>query len=233
MSKTISKTLRYKILERDGFKCQACGATNCLEIDHIIPRSKGGLTEEFNLQTLCADCNRGKGDSMPESINRLVMNYKQAHLDSSEIVNATGMTLEEWAKKHGLAKSTAYKMLKIANVTPESCRLSHSRSPVSYLTLEHQQKLAEVVRKYKMGITLTSMLEECCNKYSQTVKSSNDTSSYKKNTRQFNIRIDAELDAQFRSLAHARGMMLGLDQNQSVNRALRQALEWYIENCPE
>jgi len=233
MSKTISKTLRYKILERDGFKCCACGATNCLEIDHIIPRSKGGPTEGFNLQTLCADCNRGKGDSMPEPINRLIINHKQAHLALNETVNATGMTLEEWTKKHELARSTAYKMLKIANITPESRRVSHSRSPVSYLTFEHQQKLAEVVRKYKMGITLTSMLEERCNKYSQTVEPSNDSSSYKKNTRQFNIRIDAELDAQFRSLAHARGMILGLDENQSVNRALRQALKWYIENCPE
>jgi 5-methylcytosine-specific restriction endonuclease McrA len=67
MSKTIPKTLRYKILERDGFKCCACGATNCLEIDHIIPRSKGGATVEQNLQVLCADCNRGKGTKIPQN----------------------------------------------------------------------------------------------------------------------------------------------------------------------
>ncbi len=32
-----------------------------LEIDHIIPLSKGGITTEKNLQTLCWKCNRAKG----------------------------------------------------------------------------------------------------------------------------------------------------------------------------
>jgi hypothetical protein len=71
MSKTISKSLRYAILERDGFACRSCGATNCLEVDHIIPRSKGGLTVEANLQVLCADCNRGKGARLPSSISAI------------------------------------------------------------------------------------------------------------------------------------------------------------------
>jgi hypothetical protein len=71
MSKTVSKSLRYAILERDGFACRSCGATNCLEIDHIIPRSKGGLTVESNLQVLCADCNRGKGAKLPASISAI------------------------------------------------------------------------------------------------------------------------------------------------------------------
>ena len=35
-----------------------------LEIDHIIPVSKGGLTEESNLQTLCWKCNRSKSDKI-------------------------------------------------------------------------------------------------------------------------------------------------------------------------
>ena len=34
------------------------------EIDHIIPVSKGGLTTEDNLQTLCWRCNRSKGNKM-------------------------------------------------------------------------------------------------------------------------------------------------------------------------
>ena len=35
-----------------------------LEIDHIIPVAKGGLTEESNLQTLCWKCNRAKSDKL-------------------------------------------------------------------------------------------------------------------------------------------------------------------------
>lgn len=61
----MSRRLRFKILKRDGLRCRACGkdgeATE-LEVDHINPVSKGGKTEEENLQTLCRDCNRGKSN---------------------------------------------------------------------------------------------------------------------------------------------------------------------------
>jgi len=47
-------------------KCKHCGkGINDgvkLEVDHITPFSKGGDTEFSNLQILCEECNRGKGD---------------------------------------------------------------------------------------------------------------------------------------------------------------------------
>ncbi len=61
----VSSTLRMKILQRDGFACRFCGRKAPdvkLHIDHIIPISLGGITEERNLQTLCFDCNMGKKD---------------------------------------------------------------------------------------------------------------------------------------------------------------------------
>lgn len=58
--------LRYKILKRDRNTCQSCGARAPeveLEVDHIIPISKGGKEfDEKNLTTKCRDCNRGKSD---------------------------------------------------------------------------------------------------------------------------------------------------------------------------
>lgn len=62
--KKINKSSRYFILKRDGFKCRACGNTpdkSPLNIDHIIPKAKGGTDNINNLQTLCFDCNIGKG----------------------------------------------------------------------------------------------------------------------------------------------------------------------------
>lgn len=59
--------LRFLVLKRDNFCCVACGRSPAtvaglvLEIDHISPWSEGGETIEENLQTLCFDCNRGKG----------------------------------------------------------------------------------------------------------------------------------------------------------------------------
>lgn len=59
----MSSSLRVRVLERDNYRCRICGASSDiveLEVDHIIPVSKGGKTELSNLQTLCRDCNRGK-----------------------------------------------------------------------------------------------------------------------------------------------------------------------------
>lgn len=60
--------LRLKVFQRDNFKCVFCGKSpvthnGCdLHIDHIIPFAKGGKTALENLQTLCKECNWGKGN---------------------------------------------------------------------------------------------------------------------------------------------------------------------------
>ena len=59
--------LRTNVMRRDGFRCRMCGASasegTTLHVDHILPVSRGGLTVLENLQTLCASCNLGKGNS--------------------------------------------------------------------------------------------------------------------------------------------------------------------------
>ena len=60
--------LRFLTLRRDGFRCRACGrspATEAgvkLQVDHVMPWSKGGKTGMGNLQTLCRECNCGKSN---------------------------------------------------------------------------------------------------------------------------------------------------------------------------
>lgn len=56
----VSAELRNRILERDHHKCLRCASAQNLEVDHIIPISKGGTGQESNLQTLCRSCNRKK-----------------------------------------------------------------------------------------------------------------------------------------------------------------------------
>lgn len=59
--------LKFKVLMRDRFRCLACGrspATHLnveLHADHIVSVHDGGKTTLQNLQTLCRDCNLGKG----------------------------------------------------------------------------------------------------------------------------------------------------------------------------
>ena len=62
----IRSSHRYRVLERAGFSCQACGARANdgvkLHVDHIHPVSKGGTNDLSNLQCLCQACNLGKAD---------------------------------------------------------------------------------------------------------------------------------------------------------------------------
>lgn len=58
------KEIRERIIKEHGGKCAICGATMHLEIDHIIPVSKGGRENESNMQVLCRSCNSKKGNSI-------------------------------------------------------------------------------------------------------------------------------------------------------------------------
>jgi 5-methylcytosine-specific restriction endonuclease McrA len=68
-NRNISDRMRFRILSRDGFTCQSCGASPIkergveLHVDHILPWSKGGETIEENLQAKCKQCNLGKGNA--------------------------------------------------------------------------------------------------------------------------------------------------------------------------
>lgn len=64
----MTNDLREAIKRRDNYTCCKCGNSVfeepnlLLEVDHIIPISKGGKTEASNLQTLCWRCNREKSN---------------------------------------------------------------------------------------------------------------------------------------------------------------------------
>jgi hypothetical protein len=68
---SIRAGMRWQVFTRDGNRCVVCGSRAAdgvtLEVDHIMPLSRGGGNEMPNLRTLCATCNRGKSDQMPES----------------------------------------------------------------------------------------------------------------------------------------------------------------------
>jgi len=59
-NRRVPDSLRAAVLVRDGGRCRKCRRPINLEMDHIVPLSKGGETEESNLQVLCRRCNRFK-----------------------------------------------------------------------------------------------------------------------------------------------------------------------------
>ncbi len=68
--KLVTPALRKKIMERDNYTCQICGKYMPdevgLQIDHIIPVSKGGKSVSSNLRVLCSKCNGAKSDKMSD-----------------------------------------------------------------------------------------------------------------------------------------------------------------------
>ncbi|NNM43642.1 MAG: HNH endonuclease [Chlamydiae bacterium] len=74
--KKINDKTKLEVFFRDSCTCQVCGSSPVtspglkLEVDHVIPFSKGGTDEISNLQTKCFNCNRGKGNN--ELLNRTI-----------------------------------------------------------------------------------------------------------------------------------------------------------------
>jgi len=61
---------RKKVLfNRDGWKCQYCGVKlgwHNVEVEHVLPSSRGGKTTWFNCVTACHGCNKRKANKTPE-----------------------------------------------------------------------------------------------------------------------------------------------------------------------
>jgi 5-methylcytosine-specific restriction endonuclease McrA len=60
---------RRTVMARDNYTCQYCGARLSkaqLTIDHVLPRSRGGVSRWENVVTACGPCNRRKGNRTPD-----------------------------------------------------------------------------------------------------------------------------------------------------------------------
>jgi 5-methylcytosine-specific restriction endonuclease McrA len=59
------KFSRQNVYARDGYRCQYCGVKpppKQLNYDHVVPRSKGGKTDWYNIVAACIPCNLRKGN---------------------------------------------------------------------------------------------------------------------------------------------------------------------------
>ena len=68
MPKKEVKFTRYNIFERDKNTCQYCGKIfdrRDLNLDHVVPRDKGGATTWENIVCSCIPCNTKKGNRLP------------------------------------------------------------------------------------------------------------------------------------------------------------------------
>jgi 5-methylcytosine-specific restriction endonuclease McrA len=94
---------RKNILLRDRNSCQYCGDTlpsGELTLDHVVPRSRGGLSTWENLVACCHPCNRQKGNQLvPEAGMRLLREPRAFTLHTSRhIMRMIGRSDAKWRK---------------------------------------------------------------------------------------------------------------------------------------
>ena len=80
----IPGTERYEVLKRARFRCELCGISaehKAIEVDHIIPRNKGGTNDTSNLQALCYSCNSTKRDRDNADFRDIAASYKKRDAD--------------------------------------------------------------------------------------------------------------------------------------------------------
>ena len=77
-------SLRYDIIRRAKGRCEACGISaeeRALEVDHIVPRNKGGTDDLSNLQALCFKCNAQKRDRDDTDFAAVKTSYEDRNPD--------------------------------------------------------------------------------------------------------------------------------------------------------
>ena len=105
--------LREYLLEKWQRRCAYCGAENVpLEVEHVVPRSKGGSNRASNLTLACRDCNEAKGNrpiqeflsTRPDLLKKIIAGLKRP-LHDAAAVNAARYALGSALKTLGLPVS--------------------------------------------------------------------------------------------------------------------------------
>ena len=126
----ISGTLRYEVLKLARFHCELCGVSadvRALEVDHIVPRIRGGTDDPDNLQALCYRCNAMKRDRDDTDFRGVSGSYERRE---------QGCPFCEVTKEHTVAESElAYAIRDAFPVTPLHTLVIPKRHVQSYFEL--------------------------------------------------------------------------------------------------
>lgn len=94
------KFTRQNVFERDRSTCQYCGRSfdrKELNLDHVIPRDRGGRMAWENIVCSCIDCNTRKGNRTPEEAGmRLVRRPRRPKWRPSLVVSFSKHMDESW-----------------------------------------------------------------------------------------------------------------------------------------
>lgn len=86
---------RRAVFARDGHRCQYCGAS-AENIDHVVPRSKGGLHAWDNVVAACRPCNTRKRDRLLEDSGMKLKRPPVVPRERTWILVASGAIRPDW-----------------------------------------------------------------------------------------------------------------------------------------
>jgi 5-methylcytosine-specific restriction endonuclease McrA len=87
---------RRSVFVRDGHRCQYCGA-QAENIDHIVPRSRGGTHSWENVVACCRRCNTQKEDRLLDEAGLSLSHLPRAPRSRLWLLAASGEVHDEWA----------------------------------------------------------------------------------------------------------------------------------------
>lgn len=95
---------RQNVFKRDSFQCQYCSKKDHLTIDHVVPKSKGGMSTWNNLITACSRCNSMKGDRTPTEAQMKLQSMPFRPTFASFLLNSSGYVCNEWLQYLNIKK---------------------------------------------------------------------------------------------------------------------------------
>lgn len=86
---------RRAVFARDGHRCQYCGSA-AENIDHVIPRSRGGTHTWDNVVAACRPCNTRKEDRLLNEVGFQLRRPPVVPRERTWIIAATGGLRADW-----------------------------------------------------------------------------------------------------------------------------------------
>ena len=86
---------RRAVFARDGHRCQYCGAP-AENLDHVVPRSRGGQHVWENVVAACRPCNTRKEDRLVHEVGLVLRRRPVAPQELTWIVVAVGSVHPHW-----------------------------------------------------------------------------------------------------------------------------------------
>jgi 5-methylcytosine-specific restriction endonuclease McrA len=97
---------RRTVFARDGHRCQYCGSA-AESIDHVVPRSRGGLHAWDNVVAACRRCNTRKEDRLPHEAGLVLRRPPAPPRQRVWLLAMSGGARDEWVPYLGEQSLTA------------------------------------------------------------------------------------------------------------------------------